>query len=96
MNLEQEQIDRFYDTLENYNIETTTTTRRISRLLTTSRRNRGARGDRTLNEDELIDPESLVDNFSVDDPVRMYSRRSEKSTCLRPRKRRTGHADGRG
>ena len=83
MNLEQEQIDRFYDTLENFNIDTTETddngfippdeiAPEIEDLQEIE----------TLAEDELIDPETLVDNFSVDDPVRMYLKEIGKVNLL--------------
>ena len=83
MNLEQEQIDRFYDTLENFNIDTTETDEigflppddivpEIEELQEIE----------TLAEDELIDPEALVDNFSVDDPVRMYLKEIGKVNLL--------------
>ena len=83
MNLEQEYIDRFYDTLENLNIYTTETdentflqpddiTPEIEELQEIE----------TLAEDELIDPETLVDNFSVDDPVRMYLKEIGKVSLL--------------
>jgi len=83
MNLEQEQIDRFYDTLENLNIDTTEVDEvgflppdevapEIEELQEIE----------TLAEDELIDPETLVDNFSVDDPVRMYLKEIGKVSLL--------------
>jgi RNA polymerase primary sigma factor len=83
MNLEQEQIDRFYDTLENFNIDTIDgddatflpvddITPEIEELQEIE----------SLNEDELIDPESLVDSFSVDDPVRMYLKEIGKVNLL--------------
>ena len=85
MNLEQEQIDRFYDTLENFNIDTTDgedvafiptdeITPDIEELQEIE----------SLNEDELIDPESLIDSFSVDDPVRMYLKEIGKVNLLSP------------
>ena len=83
MNLEQEQIDKFYDTLENFNIDTTEAddaiyippddiTPEIEELQEIE----------TLAEDEIIDPETLVDNFSVDDPVRMYLKEIGKVNLL--------------
>ena len=83
MNLEQEQIDRFYDTLENHNIDTTESddlgflppddiAPEIEELQEIE----------TLAEDELIDPETLVENFSVDDPVRMYLKEIGKVNLL--------------
>ncbi len=83
MNLEQEQIDRFYDTLENNNIDTG------DEEETDFQSTDDIAPDieeleeiETLNEDELIDPESLVDNFSVDDPVRMYLKEIGKVNLL--------------
>ena len=83
MNLEQEQVDRFYDTLENFNIDTTENDEssflppddiapEIEELQEIE----------TLAEDELVDPETLVDNFSVDDPVRMYLKEIGKVNLL--------------
>jgi len=83
MNLEQEQIDRFYDTLENFSIDTTEVddngflppediAPEIEELQEIE----------TLAEDEIIDPETLVDNFSVDDPVRMYLKEIGKVDLL--------------
>lgn len=83
MNLEQEQIDRFYDTLESSNIEATD-----------SEGNAFLAGDEiapeieelqeieTLNEDEVVDPETIADNFNVDDPVRMYLKEIGKVNLL--------------
>ena len=83
MNLEQDQIDKFYDTLENFNIDTTETDEtnfvppgeeapEIEELQEIE----------TLAEDEIIDPETLVDNFSIDDPVRMYLKEIGKVNLL--------------
>jgi RNA polymerase primary sigma factor len=83
MNLEQEQMDRFYDILENYNIDTIEAddpallapddiAPEIEEL----------KEIETLAEDELIDPESLVDNFNIDDPVRMYLKEIGKVDLL--------------
>ena len=83
MNLEQEQVDRFYDTLENFNIDTTEAddaefvppdelAPEIEELQEIE----------TLAEDEIIDPETLVDSFNVDDPVRMYLKEIGKVNLL--------------
>ncbi|MDR2568957.1 MAG: RNA polymerase sigma factor RpoD [Oscillospiraceae bacterium] len=83
MNLEQEQIDRFYDTLENYNIDTIDTEEssfvppdneipEIEELQEIE----------TLAEDEILDPDAMVDNFSIDDPVRMYLKEIGKVNLL--------------
>jgi len=83
MNLEQEQIDRFYDTLENLNIDTTEIDE--ANLLPPD----DLAPDieeleeiETMAEDEIVDPETLVDNFSVDDPVRMYLKEIGKVNLL--------------
>ncbi|MCL2045623.1 MAG: RNA polymerase sigma factor RpoD [Oscillospiraceae bacterium] len=83
MNLEQDQIDRFYDMLENLSIDTIDGDEaafppaddiapEIEELQEIE----------TLAEEELVDPESLVDSFSVDDPVRMYLKEIGKVSLL--------------
>jgi RNA polymerase primary sigma factor len=83
MNLEQEQIDRFYDTLENFSIDTTEAD--DSNFLPPDDippEIEDLQEIETLTEDEIIDPETLVDNFSVDDPVRMYLKEIGKVDLL--------------
>ena len=83
MNLEQEQIDRFYDTLENFSIDTTESD--DSSFLPPddlAPEIEDLQEIETLTEDEIIDPETLVDNFSVDDPVRMYLKEIGKVDLL--------------
>jgi RNA polymerase primary sigma factor len=83
MNLEQEQIDRFYDTLENLNIETNDEDDLDFQSVDDIAPDIEELEEiETLNEDELIDPETLVDNFSVDDPVRMYLKEIGKVNLL--------------
>jgi len=84
MNLEQEQVDKFYDTLENLNVDIaeaeevafvppdTDDAPEIEELQEIE----------TLAEDEIIDPDTLVDNFSIDDPVRMYLKEIGKVNLL--------------
>ena len=83
MNLEQDQIDKFYDTLENLNIDTTDT-EEVSFVPqdTEVPEIEELEEIETLAEDEVIDPESLVDNFSIDDPVRMYLKEIGKVNLL--------------
>ncbi|MCL2367003.1 MAG: RNA polymerase sigma factor RpoD [Oscillospiraceae bacterium] len=83
MNLEQEQIDQFYDKLENLNIDTIETD--VAEFLPSDDvvpEIEELQEIETLSEDELIDPETLVDNFSVDDPVRMYLKEIGKVALL--------------
>ena len=84
MNLEQEQIDRFYDTLENFNIDTTDGDDAAFLPTDLSPEIEELQEIENLNEDELIDPETLVESFSVDDPVRMYLKEIGKVNLLSP------------
>jgi len=84
MNLEQEQIDKFYDTLENLNIDIA----EAEEVAFVPPENDDApeieelQEIETLAEDEIIDPDTLVDNFSIDDPVRMYLKEIGKVNLL--------------
>ena len=83
MNLEQEQIDRFYDTLENFNIDTTDGDEAAFLPVDDiSPEIEELQEIESLNEDELVDPETLVDSFGVDDPVRMYLKEIGKVNLL--------------
>ena len=84
MHLEQDQIDRFYDTLENFNIDTVETedstflppddiVPEIEEL---------EEIETMAADEELVDPETLADNFSVDDPVKMYLKEIGKVNLL--------------
>jgi len=84
MNLEQDQIDKFYDTLENLNIDTTDT-EEVTFVPSESDdapEIEELQEIETLAEDEIIDPDTLVDNFSIDDPVRMYLKEIGKVNLL--------------
>ena len=69
MDLESEQMDRIYDSLEALSIEVG-----VEEFLV------GINDDieppmseiAEIEEEELVDPNTLVDSFSIDDPVRMY------------------------
>ena len=83
MNLEQEQIDKFYDTLENLNIDTVEADD-VSFLEEDDESPdiEELKEIESLAEDEVVDPETLVDNFGVDDPVRMYLKEIGKVSLL--------------
>ncbi|MDR3277490.1 MAG: RNA polymerase sigma factor RpoD [Oscillospiraceae bacterium] len=83
MNLEPEQLDRFYDTLENLNIETTeredvpflpdeVIIPKLEELQELEE----------LAEEELVEPDALADSFNIDDPVRMYLKEIGKVNLL--------------
>jgi len=84
MNLEQDQIDKFYDTLENLNIDTTEAEEVVfvPSEVDDAPEIEELQEIETLSEDEIIDPETLVDNFSIDDPVRMYLKEIGKVNLL--------------
>jgi len=83
MNLEQDQIDKFYDTLENLNIDTTDAEEAVFVPPDTDAPEiEELQEIETLAEDEIIDPDTLVDNFSIDDPVRMYLKEIGKVNLL--------------
>ena len=81
MDLEGDQMDSIYDTLELLGIDTSgedylpeplddvdPPTAEITEI----------------EEEELVDPNTLVDNFSIDDPVRMYLKEIGKVPLLNP------------
>jgi len=84
MNLEQEQIDKFYDTLENFSIDTTENEEQALVLtdIDDAPEIEELQEIETLAEDEVIDPDTLVDNFNIDDPVRMYLKEIGKVNLL--------------
>ena len=83
MNLSQEQIDKFYDTLENLGIDATDGDDLSALAIDDiSPEIEELEEIDSLAEEELVDPESLVDNFSVDDPVRMYLKEIGKVNLL--------------
>ncbi|SMC41791.1 RNA polymerase sigma factor RpoD [Papillibacter cinnamivorans] len=81
MDLESDQLDKIYDTLENLGIET------IGDDYLSELPDEVAPTIDELEEipeEEIIDPATLVDNFSIDDPVRMYLKEIGKVNLLSP------------
>ncbi len=82
MNLDAEQIDKFYDQLENLGIDTTgedylrpideESLPELEKLEEIEE----------VTEDELAKAESIADSFSTDDPVRMYLKEIGKISLL--------------
>ncbi|MDR3209618.1 MAG: RNA polymerase sigma factor RpoD [Oscillospiraceae bacterium] len=81
MNLENDQVDKLYDTLENLNIDTTDKYLPAEVLIPEIE---DLQELEELTEDELVEPEILADTFNVDDPVRMYLKEIGKVSLLSP------------
>ncbi len=81
LNLESEQLDKIYDILENMGMETAgddCLPELDDELLPP-----GEDLDE-LPEEEIVDPNTLVDSFAIDDPVRMYLKEIGKVDLLTP------------
>ena len=70
MDLESEQMDRIYDSLEALGIEVGTED--FLAALPDEDGEPAMEEIAEIEEEELVDPNSLVDSFNIDDPVRMY------------------------
>jgi len=81
MSLEPEQVDKFYDTLENLGIETTGEDY-LPCIADEQNPDVEELKELELTAEEVVDPESLADNFSTDDPVRMYLKEIGKVALL--------------
>jgi RNA polymerase primary sigma factor len=82
LNLESEQMDQLYDSLEALNIDISTDD---SLLLPELPDDGPAAEDiAEVEEEELVDPTALSNTFSVDDPVRMYLKEIGKVPLLSP------------
>ena len=79
LNLESEQMDQLYDSLEALNIDIST-----DDLLPELTDDPPAEEIADVEEEELVDPNSLVSSFSIDDPVRMYLKEIGKVALLSP------------
>ena len=81
LNLEGEQMDQLYDSLEALNIDISTGEDLLPDL---SDDEPAAEEIADVEEEELVDPNALVNNFSIDDPVRMYLKEIGKVPLLSP------------
>ena len=79
MDLESEQMDRIYDSLETLGIEVGTEDflADISDDIEPPMEEIAE-----IEEEELVDPNTLVDSFNIDDPVRMYLKESGRVPLL--------------
>ena len=82
LNLEGEQMDQLYDSLEALNIDISTGEDLL--LPDLGDDEPAAEEIADVEEEELVDPNSLVNNFSIDDPVRMYLKEIGKVPLLSP------------
>ena len=80
LDLDSEQTDHIYDSLEALGIEVSVEEDLLPEL--TDDVEPGVHEITEIEEEELVDPNSLVDNFSIDDPVRMYLKEIGKVPLL--------------
>ncbi len=81
MNLESDQLDNVYDSLEQLGIDTAAEEYPPDIL---DEAEPPIEEIAEIEEEELVDPNTLVDNFSIDDPVRMYLKEIGKVPLLNP------------
>ena len=82
LNLEGDQLDQLYDSLEALNIDISSEEELMLPELPDDEP--AAEEIADVEEEELVDPNSLVNNFSIDDPVRMYLKEIGKVPLLSP------------
>nr|WP_326208010.1 RNA polymerase sigma factor RpoD [uncultured Oscillibacter sp.] len=81
LNLEGEQMDQLYDSLEALNIDISAEEDLLPELPDEGPAAEEIAG---MEEEELVDPNTLVNSFSIDDPVRMYLKEIGKVALLMP------------
>ena len=84
MSLESEQLDKIYDVLENLGVDTAGEDD-LANFDDDILLPPGNELD-DIPEEELVDPNTLVDAFAIDDPVRMYLKEIGKVDLLTPEK----------
>ena len=84
MDLESEQMDKIYDTLENLGIDTVGDDYLPELADDTMPPLEELNEIEDLPEEEIVDPNTLVDSFGIDDPVRMYLKEIGKVNLLSP------------
>jgi len=79
MDLSAEQMDKIYDTLDNLGIDTVG---EDSLLELPDDSDPPMEAIEEIGEEEMVDPNSMVDSFGTDDPVRMYLKEIGKVNLL--------------
>ena len=79
LNLESDQMDQLYDSLEALNIDISADDALLADLPDDEP---AAEEIADVEEEELVDPNTLVNSFSIDDPVRMYLKEIGKVPLL--------------
>ena len=84
MSLDSDQIDKLYDTLESLSIDITVEDEFPEPIVETLEDvvPPDIEQIEEIPEEEIIDPESLVDGYNIDDPVRMYLKEIGKVDLL--------------
>ncbi|MCC2256902.1 RNA polymerase sigma factor RpoD [Intestinimonas aquisgranensis] len=80
MDLESEQLDKIYDAMENMGIDTAGEDY-LPELVDEVP---SLEEIEDIPEEEIVDPNTLVDSFGIDDPVRMYLKEIGKVNLLTP------------
>ena len=80
MDLESEQLDKIYDAMENMGIDTAGEDY-LPELVDEVP---SLEEIEEIPEEEIVDPNTLVDSFGIDDPVRMYLKEIGKVNLLTP------------
>jgi len=81
LNLESDQMDQLYDSLEALNIDISADEDILPEIPDEEPADEEIAD---VEEEELVDPNTLVNNFSIDDPVRMYLKEIGKVPLLSP------------
>ena len=84
LDLESEQMDKIYDTLENLGIDTVGDDYLPELAGDVMPPLEELNEIEELPEEEMVDPNTLVDSFGIDDPVRMYLKEIGKVNLLSP------------
>lgn len=84
LDLESDQMDKIYDTLENLGIDTVGDDYLPELADDVMPPLEELNEIEELPEEEMVDPNTLVDSFSIDDPVRMYLKEIGKVNLLTP------------